>query len=238
MEVQAQSHLLGLPKERLPVVVDEPGQTDLVVVGGEQDPLWPIVVGPLHLDERRLDVPEREHHHRDEPAGVGRAELGQPVVVGAHALCGERVVHLVQEDVAVEPEDVRIQQLVVDADLVHVGQPLLGVEGGGDGLLEVVGMRRRVLPPSGLRECADSEQLLRTHVPAVLFAALVESHLGNQVAPLRRHPGRPQVRRLDDVRVDVGHRIALTQGELGHRRSWSLLVGSRLNAPTTGARPG
>ncbi len=91
VEVQAQAHLLGLAQQRLPVVVDEPGQADLVVAGGEEDALVAHLVGAPHLGHRRLDVPERQHHHGDQPLGIGRAELGQPVVVGADALGGQLV---------------------------------------------------------------------------------------------------------------------------------------------------
>lgn len=65
--------------------------------------------------------------------------VSEPVVVGHDALGGEGGVHLVEEDVAVEAQDVLVQQLVVDADLVGAGQALLGVEGGGQRLFQVAG---------------------------------------------------------------------------------------------------
>ena len=215
VEVHAQAHLLGLAEQRLPVVVDEPGQADLVVAGGEQHALVAHLVAPAHLRDRGVDVPERQHRHGDEPAGVGRAELGQPVVVGPHALGGELLRHLREEHVAVEADDVRVEHLVVDAHLVHVGEPRLGVDRRGDGLVERAGVRRRELGPAGLGEGPDAVELAVADVPVVLLAALVEAHVRHEVAPLRRHPRGPEVGRLDDVGVDVRHRVALAQSDPG-----------------------
>ncbi len=213
VEVHAEAHLLGLAEQGLPVVVDQAGQADLVVAGREQHALVAHVVGPLHLGHRLVEVPERQHHHRDEPTGVGRAPLDQPVVVGPHAVGGQLRRHLVQEHVAVEPEDVRVQHLVVDADRVVVGQALLGVDGGQEGLAQPLRVRRRELRPAGLGEGADAVELLVADVPVVLLAPLVEAHVGDEVTPLGgREPRRPEVGRLDDVGIGVDDRVALAEG--------------------------
>ena len=84
VEVHAQPHLLGLGEQRLPVVVDEPGQADLVVAGREQHALVPELVGPLHLGDR-LSTSQNGSIIIGTSRWVGRAPLDQPVVVGAHA---------------------------------------------------------------------------------------------------------------------------------------------------------
>jgi hypothetical protein len=199
VEVHGQAHLLGLAQQRLPVVVDQPGQADLVVAGGEQDAFVAHLVGALHLGDRLVDVPEREHHHRDQAARVGRAELAQPVVVGPNALGGQLVRHLGEEHVAVEPEDVAVHDLVVDAGLVHVRQPLPRVDGGRDRVGQPLRMRGRELRPPRLGERPDAVELAVADVPDVLLPPLVEPHVRDEVAPLRRDPRGPQVGRLDDV---------------------------------------
>ena len=120
MEVDAEIHLLGQTEERLPMVVDEAGQPDAVVTSREEHALVAQRRGSAQLRHRRVDVPERHHGQRDQPARIGRAELDQPVVVRPYALHGELGRQSFQEHVALEPEDVRVEQLVVDADLVEV----------------------------------------------------------------------------------------------------------------------
>ena len=84
-----------------------------------------------------------------------------------------------------EPEDVRVQHLVVDADLVEVGEARLGVDRGRERLRQLLRVRRRVLGPPGLRERADAVELLVADVPDVLLAALVEADVRDEVTPLR-----------------------------------------------------
>ena len=62
------------------------GQSETVEQGCEQDAAVAEGAAALHLAHRRLDVPERQHHQRDEPARVGAGELGEEVVVRLDAL--------------------------------------------------------------------------------------------------------------------------------------------------------
>ena len=96
--------------------------------------------------------------------------------------------HLVEEHVAVEPEDVRVHDLVVDAHRIHVPEPGPGIERGQERLGEPLGVRRRELGPLGLGEGPDAVELAVAHVPDVLLATLVEPPVGDQVTPPRRHP--------------------------------------------------
>jgi hypothetical protein len=72
------------------------------------------------------------------------------------------------------------------------------------------------LRPADLGEGAGAVQLPVADVPDVFLPPFVEAHVRDQGAPLRRDPRRPQIGRLDDVRVDVGDRVPLAESDPGH----------------------
>src|SRR5205807_2266623 len=83
-------------------------QAEALRLPGEEDAAMAGVDTPLHLDHRRVDVPERRRHDRDQPAMIGRRPVAQEVVVRAYAHEPQLVVTDAQEPLAADagPRDV------------------------------------------------------------------------------------------------------------------------------------
>src|SRR5690606_30922958 len=62
---------------------------------------------------------------------------------------------------------------------------------------------RRVLVPAGHRGRTDGAHAGTGDEPRLVATLFVPPHVGNEIAPLLRHPGRPQVRRFDDMGVGI-----------------------------------
>src|SRR5258708_38543889 len=116
---------------------------------------------------------------------------------------------------SVEPEDVRLHELVVDAHLVQVGEALLRIRGGRIRVGELLRVRRREFRPAGLSEGSGAVQLPVADVPDVLLPPLVKPHVGDEVAPFRRDTRGPEVSRLDAVGVSVRDRVPLAESDPG-----------------------
>jgi hypothetical protein len=187
VEVHGHAGVDGRGPEAVPVGVAEVGQPEAPRLAGEQQPPMAGARAALDLRDRGVEVPERGGHHGDEPVRVGRRPVAQEVVVGPDAHQLELVVLQPQEPLAAEAGHVGVEHLGPQPDLVHVGQPGVGVVGRGVAVL--VGPRpvREGLAPSGGGGGADLVEGLTLEEPLVL-AGGGALHLGHVVDVLRRHP--------------------------------------------------
>ena len=172
MEVDRQPHLLGLRPEAVPVPVGQRGQPEVLHATREHHAPVPARGRALHLDHRRVEVPERHREQRHVPGGRGVLPVDEEVVVGAHALEHELRVG-VHADVLVHLEhaDVRVEHLRGDAELVHVREPpdgvVVAVVGVGDAV-RVIG--RELVPPRATGEPGRVD-LLVAEVPELFLAS-------------------------------------------------------------------
>ncbi len=79
-----------------------------------------------HLADRLVDALDRHRRYGEEPARIGAAEVGHPIVVGAAGGRGHGGV----ADVAVEEPERRVEHRHVDAFLIHQREPRTRIERG------------------------------------------------------------------------------------------------------------
>jgi len=176
--------------------------------------------------------------------GVAGPLLDRPVVVGLHARERELLVGPLGEELSAEPRVGGEAQRRLDVVHVHVGDARLRFVTALSHLIErdrahpplvlaIAGARvqhlvapREVLvdPPVGLGSVAALARDLISLDP--LDRVRVAHDARSLLAPLRRQPPLPQVRRLDDVVVDrddpgdrSGDRWGVGLGRLAHRGS-------------------
>ena len=182
MERDRQARVGGRVPERVPVVVTEEGFAVRLGVASEQDALDPELGDPLDLLDRLLHVPERDRRVGDEALGRRGDPLDLKVVPGAHAL--EHQLGLVELEEALRGEagDVGIEDLRVDAGLVHHLEPLVHVKRGG--VSSFVGGRRvgELALPTSEHARGSSRDLLVADKPGV-DALVVLLDVQNLVAP-------------------------------------------------------
>ena len=97
---------------------------------GDHDPAEPVLLRPVDVLHRPVDVEERRLHLTATPLGCLRAEVDQPAVVGLPpGLCelGRGSARVVVERVELERLAVGEQHLGDDADAFQVLDPELGV---------------------------------------------------------------------------------------------------------------
>src|SRR6266545_2683343 len=155
--------------------------------------------GPLQLRDAVTDVVEIDHRDALEPGGIRAAELGEPVVVRAEDR-GHQPGILHPE---IEQALRRVQHLARHPVEPHVREVLIGVvpspmhvleaSAAGDGL-------RRLEPRARVRDEPDAgEDLIR--LDDDLVGAVDPLDPGRTVAKRRVDSGRPQIGRLEDMRV-------------------------------------
>ena len=155
--------------------------------------------GALQLLDAVGDVVEVDHGDAFEPRRIRAAELGEPLVVGAKDRGQERGIRHLEVEQALR----RIQHLARDPVELHVPEVLPGVISssgdvfettvGGDGL-------GRLEPSAGIGNEPDAGHgLLPFHHE--LIDAIDPLHPGRAIAKGRVDAGRPQIRRLEHVRV-------------------------------------
>ena len=152
---------------------------------------------------------------------VGRVLLRQPVVVAA----GEATYASARDGGGVEralARHGREEELGVDAVLVHLGQPLLGVTGADQALVvgDARGLQVLQAPTGGEVEAERDGLALARHQPGVAAVGQLH-HLGHELLELLVDVGAPQVGRHLEVRVGrddlvVAHRVPLVSGVLHH----------------------
>src|SRR6185369_11278473 len=86
-----------------------------------------LLVTAAQFLHREFNVPERQQGLRVEPPVAGALQIGHGVVVAGDAKVAQFDVLNLHHLVAGKSEDVRVQNLRVQAELVHVPQALLGV---------------------------------------------------------------------------------------------------------------
>ena len=174
---------------------------------GEKDAAMPGRGAALELAHVGVDVPERHRHDGDQPSRVGRRPVTQEVVVGLDADELERVIVDLQEFLAAEAGDVRIEHLRPDAVAIHQLQPGVRVVRGGVHVL--VGRRSagERFGPAG--ECRDPGRVdLHPVQEPDVDTGVVAHHMRNVVDVAGRHPSGPHVPRLGDVGVAVDDVVA------------------------------
>src|SRR3546814_616790 len=113
-----------------------------------------------HLLQRRFQVPERESHDGDEPLRVLRGKISEEVVVCLHAgHHGPRSTDLLDEHMAVEAEEVRVQHLRVDAVLIEALQSFSRIPRTRIRVRKNQGMRRGRFRPTGHRSEEPKSEL-------------------------------------------------------------------------------
>ena len=105
---------------RVPGPAGEVRPADVVGVRRDVDAAQVERGDPLGLGHRLVDVPRRQHRHREQaPAGV-RLHLGHGVVVDLHAEQAEHgVLHDVRDALAAEADGIGEADLCVDPRIVH-----------------------------------------------------------------------------------------------------------------------
>ena len=159
----------------------------------------------LHLGDGVVDAGGGQDRLSDQPTVGPLAELGEPLVVGAHA--GDLELGLGAVDLGAEQRDARVEHLEVDAVDVHVGEAGLGVEAARPHRLVADADGREVeeRQARGGGEADRPHALAVVERPEVAFVAVHD--LRRAVLELRRHPPDPGVGRLVDVRVAVEDRV-------------------------------
>ena len=180
--------------------------------------------GALQLPDPVLDVVQVDHRDALEPGGIGAAELGEPVVVGAKDRGHQRRVRHLEvkqplrgiEDFAGHPVERHVLEVLLG--VVPAAEHVFEAPLGGDRLggLE---------PRAGVRDQADpGEDLIRLDHDMV--AAVDPLDPRRPIAERRIDAGLPQIGRFEHVRVGREN-----QGQHRHLLS-HLIAGS-----TFGNRP-
>ena len=155
--------------------------------------------GALQLPDPVLDVVQVDHRDALEPGGIGAAELGEPVVVGAKDGGHQRRVRHPEveeplrgiEDFAGHPVERHVLEMLLGVvpAAVHVLEAPLG----GDGL-------GRLEPRAGVRDEADpGEDLIR--LDHDLVGAVDPLHPRRTIPERRIDAGLPQIGRFEHVGV-------------------------------------
>ncbi len=189
------------------MLLAEEGQPEPLGFAGEQNPAMPGGRAALDLLHARVDVPERHRHDRDQATRVGRSPVAQEVVVGLDAGELERVVLDLQELLAAEPGDVGVEHLGPDALAVHVLQAGAGVVRRWMHVLiggRSAGKRLRPAGKGGDPGGVDLHPIQQPDVETLV----VTHHMRDVVAVLGRHPRRPHITWLGDVRVAIDDLVA------------------------------
>src|SRR5271163_1987812 len=173
MEVHRQLSVLSLGKHRTVDRVGDIGIPDALELSGEKNSLVPEIMGPPHFLYGRCRVPEWQHHDRNQALGVSRGKLGEEVVVGPDTIERKLKAQLPDEGVTVEPDEIWIEHLRSDPELVKPANPCFGIEAGGISFVEVRGMRRERLVPSGDGILSNSGEKHVTNLPSEFSTLLV-----------------------------------------------------------------
>jgi hypothetical protein len=200
-----------------------------------EDGLVPEGRAALDLVHPGIDIPEGARHHGDEALRIGAAPLDQEVVVGLHALEHELGIPDLEEGLGPEAAGVGVENLGMDAVVVHQGQTRLGVPGRGRTLVEGhAALGKRAVVAGRGHEAGAHARVLAAHDPDV--PALDALEMGDGIAPFRRQPGGPGVGRLGDVGIGVDGAVPIEERD-GHERSSSSRVGvTKMQVPFPRAR--
>ncbi len=155
--------------------------------------------GALQLPDAVLDIVQVDHRDALEPRPVRAAKVGEPVVVRAKDGGHQRSVRHPEVKEALG----WIQHLAGDPVELHVSQVLIGVVPTPRHVFEapLTGDRLGGLEPrAGVRDEPDTRDDL-IHLDHELVGAVDPLHPGRPIAERRVDPRRPQIGRLEDVRI-------------------------------------
>ena len=204
----------GLPED-VPRPVGEGWQPVSLGDAGHDDPPMAELRRPGRLVRGGARVPERHVGQRDEPLRRHTRPLDEEVVVGADDVETETLV--VDVGVVVPRHaEVAVQGGDRDPVLVHDLQPLRRVPGRRVDLRQPWELRERVLPAHGIvatlrvddhgRRAEEPDPVVADE-PGLQPRGLVVPDAGDVIAPLLgRHPTRPEVGWLRQVRISVDDR--------------------------------
>ena len=211
VEVDRHLHILASIPERVPGRIAEVRQTKGFRCVAHRDPGHAEILNPLQFLNRCGDVPERNQALWEQPAGAFLLELGDRVVVDGAADVAQFGVLDLDEVLRAETGDVRVHDLLGDAELVEQFQPSLRF---GRRLAHLVerGQRNRAVflltIVTNHRETGRAKVDIVEHLPALL-AFIVDHDVRHCVLVLGRRARGPEVGRLSVVRVDVDDRNAV-----------------------------
>src|SRR5206468_1827687 len=187
--------------------------------------LHAVVEPPAQLRDRIGHARRRDDRLADEPSFPRRAEVGEPLVVRAHA--GELELAVVGIRARARERDAGIEHLRPDAVGVEVLDARLRVEAARTDLLVAIslGPELEVGEPRRRRETEGTEALAVVERPDV--ALLGAQHLRRARAEPLRHARLPQIGRLVHVRVGVENRVVDARDvveDVRHARSIARLL--------------
>ena len=221
--------------ERVPREVGGIGEAALLGLPGHDDAAEVHRLDPLRLLDRRLDVPDRERRHGEEPPLPCGLELGAGVVVHLDARGGELLVLAPHQVAHREQEQVRVDDRREDPLLVHQLDARDRVVRRLHHEVERWRVRHHVLvvfdrlPTPGRHLVAVAVDVAtgagRAHGPHLapleepaLAALVVLTHLRHQIGVLLRRPRGPDVEGLAPVGVVVDDLEAFVEPCLHHCR--------------------
>ena len=181
--------------QRPPRLLTQVGQTSELGITAHHDSPQAQAHDALGLGQRALDVPPRDEPHREQPLTGVLLDLGHGVVVHRHAQPLELHVLDLAELLAAESGQVGVDDLGVDADLVHDLHPGVHVVGAGmdvfDGPAHEVGAQR--FGAVGAHHPAGRGEAQGLPVEDPVGPSVHIGHLGEAVNVVCRRPAAPKV---------------------------------------------
>ena len=247
MEVDRQILVLAQVPQRVPVFRAEVGDhaaVDLVLVhvrvGIDVDAAQAHRHAAFGFLYRLPDVPPGQQRHREQALAGFFLNFGHRVVVDLHRRQPQFRIDLGRLLTA-ETQDVGIDDLGVDAGLVHHGETSFHLRGTGVNILEAqrhegieVARLAALLEDRAVGMRAGADRLVAVDDPAANPVQVL--HLRHAVADRGRRAARPQVPRLGQVSVGIDHldgrsRLGLFECGGVHRCLPCGSCGSRLVRP-------
>ena len=167
------------------MLVAQEGHPEVLGLVAHQDCAVALRSASFDLSDRRLDIPKRSRHHRDQAFGIGARPFKQKVVVDAHAFEHEFTVVQTKKASCAKATDVWIENVRVDLLFVHERKTCFRLHHRIRDFVVLFGEVRNRSGVSCHRIRAGHTDLGVAHHPDI--APIDVSYLGYVVSPLARN---------------------------------------------------